>query len=559
VERPAGKREENLGTSTELTESYRPAETSQALLDLTLGDLLRRAANEVPERTALVQGACDPAWRRRWTYAQLLREAEQVAYALLGRFAVGECVVLYAANSPEWVLLQHGMSLAGIILVPVSPAYTARELEYVARNCNGAGIFFDEAYRGRDLRAVVRELRTARLPNLREEISMADFEAFVASGRPTRLPQIAPDQILQVQYTSGTTGRPKGALLHHRGVINTARNVALRVRFPDGGVHINAMPMFHIAGSAVAEFGVIAQRGTFVLMSHFDAGAMLEMFESERGSATLIVPTMILALLEHPERTSRDVSSMRTILSGAANVPAALVRRTQELLNCSICIIFGQTESNGPITVTGPDDLIEDQTETVGRPLPRVEVKVVDPITEVTVPLDTVGEVWVRGYQTMPGYLNLPEASKATVREDGWLRTGDLGTMDRRGYLRITGRLKEMIIRGGMHLFPKEMEDVLFDHPEVSQVSVFGVPHEKWGEIVAAAILARDPSHPPSVDELYRYCASRLATQKVPELWCFVREYPLTPSGKIQKPVLRQWIMERKLVPVVWCRPAIGG
>lgn len=548
-----------MSAKSELTESYRPAETSQDLLDMTLGDLLRRVANDVPERIALVEGVPERARRRRWTYAQLLREAEQVAFALLGRFQVGECVVVYAANSPEWVLLQHGMSLAGIMLVPVNPAYTTRELEYVARNCNAAGIFFDEAYRGRDLRAVVRELRAACLPNLREEISMAGFETFAASGRPTRLPQITPDQILQVQYTSGTTGHPKGALLHHRGVINTARNVALRIRFPDGGVHVNAMPMFHIAGSAVAEFGVIAQRGTFVLMSHFDAGAMLEMFESERCNATLIVPTMILALLDHPERASHDVSSMQTILSGAANVPAALVRRTQELLNCSICIIFGQTESNGPITVTGPDDSIADQTETVGRPLPHVEVKVVDPISEATAPLETVGEIWVRGYQTMPGYLDLPEASKATVREDGWLRTGDLGTMDHRGYLRITGRLKEMIIRGGMHLYPKEMEDVLFDHPEVAQVSVFGVPHEKWGEIVAAVILARDPDRPPAVDELFRYCVDRLATQKIPELWCFVREYPLTPSGKIQKPVLQQWIAQKRLTPVDWARPPASG
>lgn len=547
---------ENLSEQAQLIVSHRPAETSQALLNLSLGDLLRRVAAEVPERIALVEGVREPARRRRWTYAQLLREAEQVAFALLRRFKVGERVVVYAANSPEWVLLQHGMSLAGIMLVPVNPAYTARELEYVARNSNAAGIFFDEEYRGRDLRAVVRSLRAAGLPNLREEISMADFGAFTESGLTTGLPQIAPEQILQVQYTSGTTGHPKGALLHHRGVINTARNVALRIRFPDGGIHVNAMPMFHIAGSVVAEFGVIAQRGTFVLMPHFDAGAMLEIFESERCNATLIVPTMILALLDHPERASRDVSSMQTILSGAANVPAALVRRTQELLNCSICIIFGQTESNGPITVTGPDDSIEDQTETVGRPLAHVEVKVVDPVTEATAALNTVGEIWIKGYQTMSGYLDLPEASKATVREDGWLRTGDLGTMDHRGYLRITGRLKEMIIRGGMHLYPKEMEDVLFDHPEVSQVSVFGVPHEKWGEIVAAVIQARDPARPPSVEELFHYCTGRLATQKIPELWCFVREYPLTPSGKIQKPVLQQWIAEKRLTPVDWVRPS---
>lgn len=540
-----------------LIESYRPADTSQPLLDLTLGALLRSVAREVPDRIALVEGVPDPGARRRWTYAGLLQAAEELARALLVRFRVGERIVVYAANSPEWVLLQHGMSLAGLVLVPVNPAYTARELDYVTRNCNATGIIFEDAYRGRDLRDVVGEVALGRPPELREVISLGDFDELVASSDPRiELPSLEPSQTLQFQYTSGTTGAPKGALLHHRGVINTARNIALRMGFPDGGIHINAMPMFHIAGAAVAELGVIARRGTFVLMPHFDAGLMLELFESERGNATLIVPTMILGLLDHPDRPRRNLSSMRTILTGAANVPAALVRRSQEEFQCDLCIIFGQTESNGPITLTAPGDSIEDQTESVGEPLPNVEVRIVNPETENTVALDTVGEIWVRGYQTMSGYHDLPEATRTTVRSDGWLRTGDLGTMDARGYLKITGRLKEMIIRGGMHLYPKEMEDVLFDHPAVSQISVFGLPDEKWGEVVAAVVLAVDPDEPPSVDDLYHWCVDRLATQKIPEVWCFVREYPLTPSGKIQKPVLRDLITSGQLVPENWVRPA---
>ena len=536
---------------TSLKTSYWPADKSHTLLETTLGDLLRRVADEVPERVALVEGVADSGRRRRWTYAQLLDEAERVACALLERFHPGERVVVYAANSPEWMILQHAMSIAGIVLVPVNPAYTTRELDYVARNCNAAGIFYDDSYRERDLRTIVDELRGA-LPGMREYISFTDFSAFAATGNPAAVfPHISPEQTLQFQYTSGTTGAPKGALLHHRGVINTARNIALRMQFPDGGIHINAMPMFHIAGAAVAEMGVIARRGTFVLMPHFDAALMLELFESERGNATLIVPTMILALLDHPDRAIRDVSSMQTILTGAANVPAALVRRTQHELHCKICIIFGQTESNGPITLSAPDDSIEDQTDTVGKPLPHVDVKIVDSNSERTVPLRTVGEIWVKGYQTMSGYHDLPEASMATVRADGWLRTGDLGTMDSRGYVRITGRLKEMIIRGGMHLYPKEMEDVLFDHPGVAQVSVLGVPDEKWGEVVAAVILAADLEHPPSVANLAEFCRSRLASQKIPELWCFVSEYPLTPSGKIQKPVLQDWIAEGRLTPTI--------
>jgi len=545
-------------TSHALTESHYPADRSAPLLDTTLHDLLRQVAREVPGRVALVEGIADPAARRRWTYAELLRDAERTGRALLSKFKTGDRIVLYASNSPEWVLLQYGLSLAGLILVPVNPAYTARELEYVVKNSRATGVIYDESYRGRDLLEVIAELRGRDLPDLRETISMAAFESFMASGDPAcEFPVINPTQTLQIQYTSGTTGNPKGALLHHRGVINTARNIALRMQFPDGGIHINAMPMFHIAGAAVAEMGVLALRGTFVLMDHFDAGLMLELFESEKGNATLIVPTMILGLLDHPDRPRRDVSSMQTILTGAANVPAALVRRTQETFRCDLCIIFGQTESNGPITLTAPGDSVEDQTETVGRPLTHVEVKIVDPEDGRTLPLETVGEIWVKGYQTMSGYFDLAAESSHTVRADGWLRTGDLGTMDRRGYVKITGRLKEMIIRGGMHLYPKEMEDVLFDHPEVSQISVLGVPDAKWGEVVAAVILPRDPGNPPSVGELFDYCSRRLASQKVPELWCFVREYPLTPSGKIQKPVLEQWIVAGKLLPTPWQRP--GG
>jgi fatty-acyl-CoA synthase len=546
-----------MTNTDDLTISHWPADTSKSLLDITLGDLLRKVAGEVPDRIALVEGVADPDGRRRWSYAELLTDAERVARSLLSRFKVGERVVLYASNSPEWVILQYAMSMAGLILVPVNPAYTTRELEFVVKNCGASGILFDETYRGRNLREVIDGLSREALPHLRDLTSMTDMDSLLSDENAAiELPVILPNDTLQIQYTSGTTGSPKGALLHHRGVINTAHNIALRMRFPDGGIHINAMPMFHIAGSAVAEMGVLAKRGTFVLMPHFDAGLMLELFESERGNATLIVPTMILGLLDHPDRPKRDVSTLQTILSGAANVPAALVRRTQELLDCHICIIFGQTESNGPITLTSPGDSVEDQTETVGRPLPHVNVKIVDPENEATLPLETVGEIWVKGYQTMSGYHALPAESKATVREDGWLRTGDLGTMDRRGYVKITGRLKEMIIRGGMHLYPKEMEDVLFDHAEISQVSVLGIPDEKWGEVVAAVLLAKNPDSPPAVEELYAYCAGRLASQKVPELWFFVREYPLTPSGKIQKPVLRDLILSQALKPLVWRRPA---
>ena len=517
--------------------------------DMTLGGLLRDAAETVPDRTALVEGVADPALRRRWTYRELLGISERLARGLLGKFERGDRVVVYGTNSPEWVFLQHAMSLAGILLVPVNPAYTARELNYILANSGAAGLFFDDSFRDRELRPVVDDAAREGCPQLHSIDRVADIWSLAETADSTiELPEIDPLDPLQVQYTSGTTGHPKGALLHHKAVLNTSRSIGRRAGFPDGGVHINAMPMFHIAGAAMAEFSCIAYRGTFVLMPHWDAGLMLELFESERGNATLIVPTMILGILNHPDLPNRDVSSWQTIFSGAANVPAAMARQIKSEIGCSTCIIFGQTESNGPISMTAPNDRIEDQTDSVGQPLPQTEVRVVDPETLETLPVATVGEVQVRGFQTMASYYQMPERTAETLLPDGWLRTGDLGTMDSRGFLKITGRLKEMIIRAGMNLYPKEMEDVLFVHPQVDQVAVIGLPDEKWGEIVAAVISLKDEADRPGVAELTAYCRDRLSSQKVPSRWFFIEDWPLTPSGKIQKHVLSEMIEDGRLV-----------
>lgn len=542
-------------TPTLLTQSHYPADQSEPVLEITLGDMLRQVASEVPDRVALVEGVADPAKRRRWTYSELVLLAENVARGLLVDFRPGDKVAFLAPDTPEWVILQHAASFAGLVLVPINPAYTARELEFVLRNSESAGIVFAESSRGKDLRKLVEEVRP-RLPLLRRTIPIAEVDAIAASADPAMpLPEVRPGDTIQIQYTSGTTGFPKGACLHHRGVVNTSRNIAIRAEFPDGGVWVNAMPMFHIAGDIVSEIGCFSRRGTFVLMQAFDPGLMLDLIEAERCQASLLVPTMILAVLDHPDRPRRDLSSFRTIVSGAANVPAALVKRVDEILRANVCIIFGQTESNGPITITAPTDSIDDQVNTVGRPLAQVEVKIVDPDNHETRPLDQIGEIWVRGYQTMTGYYGQPDATAAAITRDGWLRTGDLGTMDARGYCRITGRLKDMIIRGGMNLYPKEIEDVLFEHPEVSQIAVIGIPDETWGEVVAAVVLPRDPARPPKVDDLYAWSRSNLSPQKTPERWFFVSQYPLTSTGKIQKNVLAEWVRERRIAPEAWVRP----
>lgn len=543
-------------SSNKFTESYFPAEAGDPLMELTLRELMLRQAAESPDRLALVEGVADPSKRRRWTYRQLIDEVQQVARGLLAHFEPGDKVALLAPETPEWVIVQHGLSFAGLVVVPLNPSHTEREVEFILKNADAKGLVFAESSRGKNLRQIAENVK-AKLPTLKTILPIAELDALKAAGDAKReLPPLEPDQIMQIQFTSGTTGFPKGACLHHRGVINAAYQIVKRAAFPIGGVWINAMPLFHIGGGVVSEIGTFSRGGTFVLMQAFDPGLMLELIEAEKVNNSLIVPTMILMLLNHPDLTKRDVSSFTSILSGAATVPAALVARAKKAFGCQFCIMYGQTEANGPFIETLPTDSDELQAETIGRPIPHCEVKVVDFETGKTVPVGVVGEFWVRGFMTMAGYYGQPEATKAALTPDGWLRSGDLGTMDENGYFRITGRLKEMIIRGGMNLYPKEIEEILFTHPGVGQAAVIGLPSETWGEVVAAVVQSKDPKSPPTPDELYAHCRANLSPQKTPEIWYIVEQFPLTATGKIQKNVLREMIDAGKLTPVNWTRPA---
>jgi fatty-acyl-CoA synthase len=539
-----------MSSPARLTNSYWTADESEALLDLTVGDLLRRVASEVPDRLALVDGSPDHTARRAWTYAELLEIAERTARALLTRFKPGDRIAVWSPNSPEWMLLQHGVSLAGMVLVTVNPAYRSRELRAILGQSRATAIFFADTYRGYDLGAAVEKIR-AELPDLTESISLGDWNSFLDSGdRTAVLPTVGPDQPAQIQYTSGTTGFPKGAILHHRGVVNASRLVAIGSGFEDGGVWINAMPMFHIGGGTLTELGSIALRGTYVLMPGFDAGLILELIETYRGTITLAVPTMLIGMLDHPDAATRDLSSLHTVMSGAAVVPATLVRRVKNTFGCQFSIVFGQTELHGVICQTQLEDSPEDQSETIGHPLPQVEVKITDVVTGELLPVGERGEICARGYQTMLGYFEMPAETADALKKDGWLHTGDLGSMDDRGYLRISGRLKDMIIRGGENIYPREIEDLLFSHPDVSEVAVVGVPDEKWGERVAAVIKPADALRPPAPDALRAYCREHLAKYKTPAEWFFVDAHPFTASGKIQKFILREDIEAGKLRPV---------
>lgn len=529
------------------TVSYWPAEPGE-VRDVTVCDTVRHAAATAPGRVALVDCVVDPARRRQWTYAEFLGDIERVARALLARFAPGDRIAVWAPNSAEWIVLQQGVAMAGMVMVALNPAYRTRELEFVLRQSGAVGLFCVDSYRDFAMRALVDDIRQ-RLPELREVFSFTGWDDVLAGGDTEReLPTVAPDDIVQVQYTSGTTGFPKGAMLHHRGLVNEATFVAERAGFSDGGVYINAMPMYHIGGGAVTSFGAWAKRGTFVVLPGFDPGHVLEAYETYRGTHGLLVPTMLISMLDHPDRTRRDLSSMQTVLSGAAAVPASLVRRTMEQLGCRFSILFGQTETHGVISQTRVTDEPDDQAGTVGQPLPRLEVKVADPATGEPVPIGEQGELCCRGYQNMIGYYALPDETAATIDDDGWLHMGDIGAMDERGYLTITGRVKDMIIRGGMNLYPAEIEGALTDHPAIETAAVIGVPDEVWGEQVGAVLRLRAGHARPSVEELTAYLRDQIAPHKTPVFWAFRDELPMTPTGKIQKFVLREEVVKGLLV-----------
>ena len=522
------------------TSHWVPDGSGAALLDgATIGSRLREVAAEVPDRVALVEGLATPD-RRRWTYGELLADAERCARGLLQHFEPGERVGVWAHNLPEWVLLEYGAALAGLTLVTVNPSLQPAEAAYVLGQSRAAGLILVPEVRGNPLAAHAEAIR-ADLPELRVVLRLDQLGELIAGARDdVVLPAVDPDDPVQIQYTSGTTGFPKGAVLRHGGVVNNARLWADRVEIPDGAAWLSPMPLFHTGGCVMGVLGALDRRATLVLMPMFDPALFLELIELERPWFAAAVPTMLIAAMDHPDATRRDLSSWRSTVSGGAQVPEALVRRIEEALGVDFTIVYGQTECSPVLTNTLPSDSAEDKGLTVGPPLPHTEVRIVDPVSLETVPLGTSGELWARGYFTMLGYFDKPDETAETLLADGWLRTGDLATMDERGYCRIVGRLKDMIIRGGENLFPAEIEEVLYRHPAVAEVAVVGLPDERWGEVVAAFIRPSDPASPPTVAELRTHLRAHLSPQKTPTRWYAVDSYPLTGSGKIQKFALRE-------------------
>lgn len=523
-------------------DSYWAVTQPGSVRDDTIGALLRRAAEQAPDTAALVEGVADPERRRRWTYEQLLSDAEICARALLGRFEPGERVAVWANNIPEWTLLQMGAALAGITLVTVDPALRDAELRHVLGQSRSSGVFLRQEYRRNPMAETLAAIGPD-LPRLRETVLFENWTEFTASGSSTQpLPAVRPTDPAQIQYTSGTTGRPKGAVLSHNGLVNSARlSYSRLLRLAPGEPVLNAMPLFHTAGSVLATLAPIASVSTHVLMPYFDPALYLRLVAEERSVVFGGVPTMLLALLDHPDFPDTDLSSVRVGLSGGAAVPPDLVRRVETAIGAPMAIIYAQTEASPGITMTDPyADSPQDRAETLGRPLPGIEVSILSPTDGRTVmPVGEAGEICTRGFHVMAGYFDDAGQTANAIDSDGWLHTGDLGTMDERGYCRIAGRLKEMIIRGGENIFPREIENALLAHPDIADIAVVGAPDEYWGEQPVAFVKPR-PGANLEESELIAFGRQRLARHKVPRIWRFVDHFPTTGSGKIQKYLLRE-------------------
>ncbi|GJL91825.1 class I adenylate-forming enzyme family protein [Hyphococcus sp.] len=521
-----------------LTESYCPPQGGDAPPPLTIGAMLRTSADAAPDRDALKELNYDGSFGRTWTYAQLLTDVERLARALSSRHAKGARIAVYANNSPEWVMLELACGFAGIILVTVNPAYQKRELKFVLEQSRAEAIYYVKDFRGNPMQEIADTVCN-ELPALKHRILLTDHDALYAGEQAGELCNPKPGDPVQIQYTSGTTGFPKGALLHHHGLIQNGLDVMARGGLEPGDIFVHHMPLFHTTGCAMLVLGGLGVSATMLLAPMFDPEIIVKVIEREKPKFILGVPTMLVALIAEVEKSGRDVTSVRRVMSGGAMVAPELCKKAKAVLGAPIQIVYGQTESSPVITQTHFTDSLEDLTQTIGQPVPYTEVSIRNPQDNSVCPIGAQGEICCRGYLVMTGYNDDPAATAAAIDSDGWLHTGDLGSMDARGYVKITGRVKEMIIRGGENLFPAEIENAMLEHDCVAEVAVVGIADEKWGEQVACFMRPK-ANLKPAPNELKTFIRERLSPQKTPAYWVWVVEWPLTGSGKIQKFKLRE-------------------
>ena len=541
---------------------YCGASTTQIIYE-TIGGFFDRVAEKYPDSQALIlrhQGV-------EWTYAELQRRVDQLAAGLLTLGIVpGDRVGIWGPNSAEWVLTQLATAKLGAIMVCINPAYRLYELEYALNKVECKALITDESFKTSDylgmLNTLAPELEycepgalaSTKLPNLKHVIRMGssssagmhnfdqicelatDADRAALLGLQT---QLKPDDAINIQFTSGTTGNPKGATLSHCNILNNGYLTGEAMRLTPADKLCIPVPLYHCFGMVLAVLACVSHGATMVFPGEaFDPQQTLQTVQDERCTALHGVPTMFITELDHPNFSSFDLSSLRTGIMAGAPCPIEVMKRViSEMHMRDILIAYGQTELSPINNITLPDDSLERRTETVGRAMPWVEIKVIDEAGHV-VPVGEKGEICTRGYSVMQGYWNDPEKTAETIDAAGWLHSGDIATMDACGYVRIVGRIKDMIIRGGENVYPREVEEFLYQHPAISEVQVFGIPDKKMGEEVCAWVQLNEGATL-SADDIKAFCKDQITHFKIPRHIRFVSEYPMTVTGKIQKFVMR--------------------
>ncbi|ABB32910.1 AMP-dependent synthetase and ligase [Geobacter metallireducens RCH3] len=533
-------------------------------LDFTIGGLLDHMAVTFPDNDALVY----PERGLRYSYRQFNDICRQVAKGLL-KLGVrkGDHVAIWAYNVPEWVILQFATAKIGVVLVTVNTAYKSAELEYLLDQSDSTTLFMVRSWKDTDYVATLSEvvpelasaeaglLTTPKLPFLKRVVfigedtpaGMLNFEKIAEMGKEVPDEQLAAVEssldvhdVINMQYTSGTTGFPKGVMLTHYNLVNNGYHIGECMKFTDKDRLCIPVPFFHCFGSVLAVMASVTHATAMVPVEIFDPLKVLQTVEKERCTAVHGVPTMFIAELEHPDFAKFDLSTLRTGIMAGSVCPIEVMKRCVKDMNLTeLTSVYGQTESSPGITQTRTEDSVELRVSTVGRALPGAEVKTVDIETGATLPPGKQGELCARGYMVMKGYYKMPEETAKVIDADGWLHTGDLAVMDENGYCKITGRIKQMIIRGGENIYPKEIEEFLYTHPKISDVQIYGVPDRKYGEQVMAAIILKNGVEM-TEDEVKEFCRGKIANYKIPKYVKFVAGYPMTASGKIQKFKLRE-------------------
>ncbi|TAM77063.1 AMP-binding protein [bacterium] len=532
--------------------SYVSGTSDRPLIGETIGQFFDRTAVEHAAREALVsrhQGL-------RYTYAALKQQTDRLAKACIAAGIVkGERVGIWSPNNAEWVIAQFGTPKAGVILVNINPAYRASELQYALRQSGCSYLILAERFKSSDYLAMLGEVRDT-LPDLRGVVVLGQTKApdsqtwdqFLALGETVSDEQLAArqgecdfDDAINIQYTSGTTGFPKGATLSHHNILNNGYFIGETLRYTPADRVCIPVPFYHCFGMVLANLACMTHGSAMILPNDaFDPLSCLEAVQEERCTSLYGVPTMFIAELDHPRFKEFDLRSLRTGIMAGSPCPTEVMKRVvSEMHMTDVTICYGMTETSPVSTQSHVDDPLEKRVSTVGQIHPFAEIKIVDPSTGQTVTRGATGELCTRGYLVMLGYWNNPEATAHAIDRERWMHTGDLATMDDEGYVNIVGRIKDMIIRGGENVYPREIEEFLYSHPKIADVQVIGVPDVKYGEEICAWVRVREGCTV-TEEEIKEYCRGQIAHYKVPRYVRFAEGFPMTVTGKIQKFKMRE-------------------